>query len=513
MTNIYEPAEHLWKKETVLPDPSTVAAIGRHHDFKSALADLVDNSIDASATKIRIRFVQRKSSILSIQIIDNGRGMSESELKLAMTFGARRDYGSSDLGHFGLGLKVASLSQAEAFEVYSRIEWGEAVGRRMDRNVSKDFRVAVLADGHANERLDNLSGIDFKHGTLVEWFGLEDVIHTPDEAETIEWRNERLRMIREHLGIIFHRHLESDKVQIDIDTFDVERKRTLPPTRVDPIDPFKDSLTSSGYPKEFEIVLSDGGTSVMEMHIFPARLATASFNLYNESGESRQGIYAYRRGRLLSVGQNWAGARVLKKEYGLGRIKIDLNSTNEHLVTINPEKLSPSYSQDLIQGILKSHASDNPECNLEIYFSDLSAFHRESKKTKKREIQLVEPGSGINPSVLDILNNLQDFADFETIDIRIISLPPSELFRADRVRRRIDISVEFIRKMYGHSRRLNNSDAQILKILIYFLLESDFKVEQRWSENREAKHKLINSVLLQALKEDFGSLHPIEGGS
>ncbi|MGV2950811.1 ATP-binding protein [Glutamicibacter sp. AGC46] len=510
---MHQIAEHLWKKETILPDPSTVAAIGRHHDFKSALADLVDNSIDANATRVRIRFVQRKSSIVSIQVIDNGRGMSESELKLAMTFGARRDYTASDLGYFGLGLKAASLSQATAFEVYSRKEWGLAVGRRMDRNVSKDFRVGVLADGHANERLDNLSGIEFSHGTVVEWFGLEDVIHTSDVEETIEWRNERLRTIREHLGIIFHRHLQSDKVQIDIDTYDADRQRTLPPTRVDPIDPFQDSLTTSTYPQEFEIVLPDGTTSAMQMHIFPARLATASFNLYNEPGESRQGIFAYRRGRLLTVGQNWAGARVRKKEYALGRIKIDLDESNEHLVSINPEKIAPSYSEDLIRGIAKSHAVGNYSHNLDKYFADLVAHHRESRKTKKKEIQLVEPGAGLNPTIMRILEDLQDFADFETIDIRIMSLPEDELFRADRIGRRIDINLEFIRKVYGLDRRLDNSDAQILKVLLYLLLESDFKVEQRWTGNREGKHRLINSVLLQALKEDFGSHFTDERGN
>ena len=124
MPSGYELDELQWSTETVLPDPSTIAAIGMHHNLTSALADLVDNSIDAKASHVRIRFVQRGTAILGLQIIDNGRGLTADGIKRAMTFGARREYGSEDLGHFGLGLKAASLSQATSFEILFPPEMG-----------------------------------------------------------------------------------------------------------------------------------------------------------------------------------------------------------------------------------------------------------------------------------------------------------------------------------------------------------------------------------------------------
>lgn len=499
----YELDERQWSTETVLPDPSTIAAIGMHHNLTSALADLADNSIDAMASHIRIRFVQSGTTILGLQIIDNGRGLTADGIKQAMTFGARRDYGSEDLGHFGLGLKAASLSQANSFEIYSRQKWGPAVGRRMDQTVSQDFSVGVMEPGAANERLDGVAGMELPSGTLVEWRGLKDVIHTSDQGELTEWRSAKLRSIREHLGVTFHRHLRRGTVEIDIDTFDIERNRALPPMQVDPIDPFEGSLQQDGYPRNFVVDLPDGASCTIEAHLFPPRLNLPAFNLYGEAGEARQGIYLYRRGRLLSGGQNWAGLRLPKKELGLGRIRIDLDAANEHYIALNPEKVTPVYSADFTKAMAHAHTPGPSPSPLDSYFSDLQRAHKDSKKTKRQEIRLVEPAVGLNPTVLSRLADLQDFADSDPIDLRFVTLPSTELFRADRTARRIDVNVELVRRIYGSEGRLSNRDGQLLKVFLYFLLESDFKVEQRWNVVREDRHRILNDVLMAAFAEDF----------
>lgn len=503
--------ERQWSVETVLPAPSTIAAIGTHHNLTSALADLVDNSIDARATHIRIRFVQRGTSILGLQIIDNGSGLTADGLKRAMTFGARREYSSEDLGHFGLGLKAASLSQATAFEVYSRQKWAPAVARRMDQTVSEDYSVGVMDPGAASERLDDVPGFELTSGTLVEWRGLKDIIHTSDHGELAEWRNAKLRSIREHLGITFHRHLQRGSVEIQLDTFDIERKRALPPLQVDPIDPFDGSLRQGDYPRDFVIELPNGGSCVIEAHVFPPHLNTPTFDLYGEPGEARQGIYLYRRDRLLSGGYNWAGLRLQKKELGLGRIKIDLGPDNEHYIALNPEKVTPVYSADFSKAMVNAHSPSTSPSHINSYFDDLQRHHKMAKKSKRQEIRLVEPAVGLNPAVVGNLSDLQEFADFESIDLRFVTLPATELFRADRVARRIDVNAAYMRKVYGAQGRLSNRDGQLIKAFLYFLLEGDFKVEQRWTGIREERHRLLNNVLLTAFFEDFGEPDQIRG--
>ena len=68
-----------------------------------ALADLVDNSIDADAQIISVS-VQSKNNQPQISIADNGKGMSEAVLDQAMRLGSitQRDL-NSDLGKFGIG--------------------------------------------------------------------------------------------------------------------------------------------------------------------------------------------------------------------------------------------------------------------------------------------------------------------------------------------------------------------------------------------------------------------------
>src|SRR5699024_9788625 len=85
---------------------------------ESAIADLVDNSIAADATKIKISIIF-DGKFSKISLVDNGNGMNASEIDEAMRFGSRRSYRNGDLGRYGLGLKTATLSQAKRLEVVS----------------------------------------------------------------------------------------------------------------------------------------------------------------------------------------------------------------------------------------------------------------------------------------------------------------------------------------------------------------------------------------------------------
>ena len=89
------------------------------YSFVTALADIVDNSVTAGASRVEIaiRFHGRDSFVV---ISDNGSCMGPSALNEALRFGTRRSYRPGDLGRFGLGLKTASLSQARRLMVISR---------------------------------------------------------------------------------------------------------------------------------------------------------------------------------------------------------------------------------------------------------------------------------------------------------------------------------------------------------------------------------------------------------
>ena len=72
------------------------------YNFTTAVADIVDNSIEAEATQIDIR-VEFDGEDSWVRIADNGRGMTEEELLEAMRYGSEREYSEENLGKYGLG--------------------------------------------------------------------------------------------------------------------------------------------------------------------------------------------------------------------------------------------------------------------------------------------------------------------------------------------------------------------------------------------------------------------------
>jgi DNA topoisomerase VI subunit B len=90
------------------------------YEFVDAVADIVDNSVEAGATVISIS-LQFDGEDSYLTIADNGLGMASKEIQEALRFGSNRSYDDADdLGRYGLGLKTASLSQCEKLTVSAR---------------------------------------------------------------------------------------------------------------------------------------------------------------------------------------------------------------------------------------------------------------------------------------------------------------------------------------------------------------------------------------------------------
>lgn len=92
-----------------------------------AIADIVDNSIEAGATKIDVKTLRETPAgeVQSIAIVDNGCGMSEEWLEASIAFGnTSRGKSRSGLGRYGMGLSSAGIAFGDLLEVYSKVEGG-----------------------------------------------------------------------------------------------------------------------------------------------------------------------------------------------------------------------------------------------------------------------------------------------------------------------------------------------------------------------------------------------------
>lgn len=111
----------------------------------SALCEHVDNAIQAGATVIRVYFRQsgkRGKYQIDAAVYDNGTGMSQTMLKVAMSFGGSTTFGNrKGIGRFGMGMKTAALSMSPIMDVYSWQEPGAIYNMTLDVDaIGKDRR-------------------------------------------------------------------------------------------------------------------------------------------------------------------------------------------------------------------------------------------------------------------------------------------------------------------------------------------------------------------------------------
>src|SRR5438270_13371090 len=86
-----------------------------YRSLANAVAELVDNAVQANATRVRV-FVrdteEQTDSDVAIAVLDNGHGMDRETLWTALQFGGTERFGDRrGLGRFGWGLPNGSVSQ------------------------------------------------------------------------------------------------------------------------------------------------------------------------------------------------------------------------------------------------------------------------------------------------------------------------------------------------------------------------------------------------------------------
>jgi Histidine kinase-, DNA gyrase B-, and HSP90-like ATPase len=89
------------------------------YDSYASILDIIDNCIDAHATKIDIEIGEQKGDIV-ITIGDDGTGMDEETLSEALRLGSDTEREAGDLGKFGMGLVTASIGLSQSVEVLTK---------------------------------------------------------------------------------------------------------------------------------------------------------------------------------------------------------------------------------------------------------------------------------------------------------------------------------------------------------------------------------------------------------
>lgn len=308
------------------PFPSEMVPSLRNvgYTLKTALADIVDNSISANAKHIDIFFAWASRQSF-ISIADDGDGMTEDRLLEAMRLGRDPQQARqlSDLGRFGFGLKMASWSQCRSFTVRSKTADGSAATLRWDMDhMLATNRWEALSDPRSGGE-ERLSGnTRYLTGTMVLWEELDVPAQVGSlSASHAFWA--ATEEVEKHLSMTFHRFLERKAIKI-----------TLNGREIKPWDPLM-----TGHPNRRstfkEYIRKSGRCVIFEGHVLPVKRLLTEEEFKDAAGpggwNASQGFYVYRGDRLI-IGGGWLGlgkgSREWKPESAFKTIRISLDITN-----------------------------------------------------------------------------------------------------------------------------------------------------------------------------------------
>lgn len=481
----------------VPPDPSITSAIGRHHTLATAIADLVDNSIDVGASNVLVRFLMEGSRPVGLQVIDDASGMDSAGIDDAMTYAKKRQYKGRDLGHFGIGLKAASLSQASTLLVWSKRYGSPPVGRRLRREtldtgpVVEEFSAADAAESLAKADVD----FTMETGTIVEWQDVQTFLTSSSETEQTEWVNRTTQELLDHLGLVLHRILDRGELSLKIENYDVWLGFAGVPRTVTSIDPFAcRGVGRPGYPKDLPVTVGDAMT-IAHLHVWPHWHRGPGFVQGNRAPIESQGLYIYRNDRLLQAG-GWNGLATPNADLSYARVAIDLTAELEHHVIINPEKAGTAFDDELRSALVHARTTDGT--TLASYRAEAKLEAKVSKKRSASPIEAPAPGDGLPEVVKEAFGEHTEPNDVFPIDIKWRVLPERQVYTIDVDQHCLVLNAKYREAVVGH-RSLDMDDAPLVKSLLLLLLEDHF-VGTGSGAKKNREDAAWQAILLSAIK-------------
>lgn len=329
------------------------------YTFKSAIADIIDNSISAGSRVIHLFFPVEASSCY-VAILDDGVGMNKEELFLAMRYGSSACEDSrevSDLGRFGLGMKSASLSQCSVLTVASNSE-GEISAYRWDYNHIRGTKT-WLVEELFKEEIELIPHIeDLKsqnQGTLVVWQDFDMISKSSSGLVFQTLMDYKAKMI-DYLGLIFHRFInannKNEKIVIYINKYKVEA-----------LDPFLEKHDKTTQRKEIDLVVEDKDGIQQHISVLPFILPYVKDLTEKdikklggiENMRVKQGFYIYRNKRLIIWG-TWFGLQRTELTKN-ARIRVDIPNSLDDIWSIDIKKQNATIPV-MIQKQLKRAVED-----------------------------------------------------------------------------------------------------------------------------------------------------------
>ncbi len=218
------------------------------YDSYASILDLIDNSIDAQASLIRVTIAEQKGDIV-VTVADDGVGMDEDTLSEALRLGSDTARDAGDLGKFGMGLVTASIGLSKRVEVYTKEIDGPALFGAFDLQEIEEKdqflkHVGAASASQASQLID-------KKGTVVVLSKTDKISnrHTTTFANTL----------RKRIGQVFRKFLKAGRnLKIEVNG-----------TTVEPVDPLMLNHKETRVVLETEIPVDSRATAYLRVVDLP----------------------------------------------------------------------------------------------------------------------------------------------------------------------------------------------------------------------------------------------------
>jgi len=238
------------EKFDITPDKTLYPKLGQTgYTISEALAELIDNSIDARRDRVEILIkIDHKNNIIEVE--DNGMGMDKEKAKESIIL-AQSVKEIGRLGQFGLGLKTACMSLGKKFTISTTTE-----------NSDEMYLITFDEDEFVKTGNWQEHEIKIKKGINKKDTGTKIKI----EKLKIKYYPNLIEVIKKHLGERFSPFIENKEALIKINGSKLKAVE---------LDIFPDSK------KKFNIQLSNGAkiygwTGLLKV----GSVERSGFNLY-----------------------------------------------------------------------------------------------------------------------------------------------------------------------------------------------------------------------------------------
>lgn len=345
--------------------------------FKSthyALGELIDNSIQSAledkankSCDVQVIGIDKQGVLSHLIVIDDAGGMTPEILRLSLGVGRGRALedtkknrvGEGKTSKFGLGLKQASLSQCQRFEVYTwqnnKTYMSYLDTEEMKTGKLKFVPEPILKD-IPEEFKETIKIKNSKSGTCVIWYNMHENITWKTSAGL--FRNAELE-----LGRIYRYLIQKGSVKITLTSFEeiskgnFKEKFNTTVRKNDPLFLMKDCVVKDLWDSEEqfdevdeeEFVAKNGSIVKIKYSVANKKFreaAIGSKNKLNALCGKNSGVSVLRNGRELELNRTFLTQDLRERFVG---IEIHFDATLDEVMDVDGKKQSANnfYKRDI----------------------------------------------------------------------------------------------------------------------------------------------------------------------